>query len=207
MADERENGMRVGAAANQAATILTGAVRLLADGTLSVDQLIEVHGQLAEGFLKNMQDLQGTLSVAEAFPGTQVQQATQAPAFGQQAPAQAAPGPFDGGQASQGGFTPANVVQAPFGQQAAVQAAVQGQGQNFQAAPGVQQGGSKTDQEWMALFSNPKGFYDNRQDKKSPQGPDFKNKDTGDGLWLNGKYGPAPQWVLDRLQGGYGPVQ
>lgn len=192
---DSNTGLRVGAACNQAAEVLGGAWRLLAEGKVTTEQLIQMHLDLAEGFIKNANTIQAAASVGEAFPGTtQVPQQAFQPQ--QQAPQpQQAPGPFDGG-----GFTPANVVQAPFGQQQAPQ------GQNFQPAPGAG-GGSKVDQEWQALFNNPSGYYDNRQDKKSPNGPDFKNKQTGDGLWLNGKYGPAPQWVLDRLQGGYGPVQ
>jgi hypothetical protein len=193
MSDDYAIGQRTGAAANQAASVLTGSFRLLADGTLTVDQLVQIHLQLAEGFFKNMETIQAAQSIADAFPGTT--------AVPQQAFAQAAPAPAQQAPA----FTPANVAQGPWPaqQQAAVQAAVQGQ--NFQAAPGV--GGNKADQEWMALFNNPSGFYDNRQDKKSPGAPDFKNKQSGDGLWLNGKFGSAPQWVFDRLQGGFGPVQ
>ena len=40
--------------------------------------------------------------------------------------------------------------------------------------------------------------WDNRGNKKNPNGPDLKHKDTGEGLWLGGRY-PAPQWVLDRM--------
>lgn len=194
MMTDQNTGLRVGAACNQASEVLSGSWRLLSDGTLTHEQLIEIHRELAEGFAKNADTIQAAYGIATAFPGTT--------AVPQQEFQQAAP------QAPQGGFTPANqpqgnVAQGPWGQQAPQQAAPQGQ--NFQAAPGVQ--GSKADQEWQALFNNPSGFYDNRQDKKSPNGPDFKNKQSGDGLWLNGKFGPAPQWVFDRLQGGYGPVQ
>lgn len=67
--------------------------------------------------------------------------------------------------------------------------------------PGLSSGGnSKKDAAWRDYFANPGNYYDNRVDKRNPAGPDFKSKTTGDGLWLGGKY-PAPQWVLDKLNG------
>ena len=198
-------GIRVGAVSNQAANILSGSWRALADGTLTEAQLIELHGDIAKGLLQNAQDLEASFGLATHL-GATAASPQEAAAFQPQQ------------QAPQQGFTPANnVVQAPFGQQepqaqfgptTRVTAQPVQQGQNFQpatAAPGT--GGSKADNEWMALFNSPGDFYDNRQDKRSPNGPDFKHKQSGDGLWLNGKFGPAPQWVLDRLQGGFGPVQ
>jgi hypothetical protein len=189
MSDDQNIGLRTGAASNQAAEVLSGAWRLVADGKLSLEQLIETHFTLAEGFFKNANTIQAASGIAQAFPGTtavapqEFNPAPQAPFQPQQqAPA----------------FAPANVVQAPFGQQA--------QG-GFQAAPGVQAAGSKTDQDWQQLFNNPNGFYDNRTSKRTPSSPDFKAKQGDLALWLNGKYGPAPQWVFDRLQGGMGPVQ
>lgn len=205
MSDDYNLGLRVGAACNQAAEVLSGSWRLLSDATLTEDQLIELHLQLAEGFMKNAATIQAATTIAQAFPGT-----TQVPAQD--------PGPFPAQQqAAPQGFPPANnvaptnVAQGPWPQQQAPapqqQQQYASQGQNFQPAPGVQSGGSKTDQEWMALFNNPSGFYDNRQSKKTPNSPDFRQKNGDIALWLNGKFGPAPQWVFDRLQGGYGPVQ
>lgn len=191
MSDDYNIGLRTGAASNQAAEVLSGAWRLVADGKLTVEGLIETHFQLAEGFFKNANTIQAASGVAQAFPGT-----TTVP---QETFQQAAPAP----QAPQGGFTPANVVQAPFAQQQPAAAPQQG----FQAAPGAQGGGSKADAEWQALFNNPSDFYDNRQSKRTPNSPDFRQKSGDIALWLNGKYGPAPQWVFDRLQGGFGPVQ
>lgn len=67
--------------------------------------------------------------------------------------------------------------------------------------PGAAQGGhSKKDQAWRDYFANPLGYYDNRANKKNPKGPDFKHKQTGEGLWLGGQH-PAPDWVLQRLTG------
>ena len=191
MSDEHNIGLRTGAACNQAAEVLQGAWRAIADGKVTAEQCVALHAELAEGFFKNANTIQATVQVAQAFPGT-----TQVP---QEAPQQPAPGPqgFGGGQ-------PANVVQGGFGgQQAAPQ---QPQGQNFQPAPGAQQGGGD-DAKWMELFNNPSGFYDNRTSKRTPNSPDFRAKQGETALWLNGKYGPAPQWVFDRLQGGAGPVQ
>ena len=197
-------GLRIGAACNQAAEALSGSWRLLADGTLTHEQLSDIHAELATAFFENASALQAAQGVAEAFPGTTVASpADMYEQYGAQAAPQAPqaftpaaqPGPFDSGQQ--------NVVQAPFGQQAPQQ-----QGQNFQPqqAPGSS---NPDDAKWQALFSNPNGYYDNRQDKRNPNGPDFKPKNgtPGEALWLKGKYGNAPQWVFDRLQGGYGPVQ
>lgn len=195
MSDDYNIGLRTGAASNQAAEVLSGAWRLVADGKLTLEQLVETHFTLAEGFFQNANTIQAAVGVAQAFPGTTVapQQAFQpAP----QPQPQQAPQP-------QGGFAPANVVQGGFGQQQPAAAPQQ----NFQAAPGVQGGGGKADAEWMELFNNPSGFYDNRTSKRTPNSPDFRAKQGETALWLNGKYGPAPQWVFDRLQGGAGPVQ
>lgn len=191
MSDDHSIGIRTGAASNQAAEVLSGAWRLVADGKVTIEQLVEIHFTLAEGFFKNANAIQNAAGVAQAFPGTTVAAPAEAQAF------QPAPQPA---------FTPANaqptnVIQAPFGQAAPAPAPA------FQAAPGVQAGGSKADAEWMELFNNPNGFYDNRQSKRTPQSPDFRAKQGDTALWLNGKYGPAPQWVFDRLQGGFGPVQ
>lgn len=41
---------------------------------------------------------------------------------------------------------------------------------------------------WADLCANPKGWYDNRTNKRNPKGPDFKNKANGDlALWLEFK--------------------
>lgn len=56
-----------------------------------------------------------------------------------------------------------------------------------------------TDAKWASYFANPQDYYDNRRDKKSAGSPDFKHKRTGEALWLDGKYGSAPQWVLNKL--------
>jgi hypothetical protein len=182
-------GIRVGAAGNQAAQILSGSWRALADGSLTREQLVELHADLAADILQSLETLQGSVGLATAFPGTTVATPAEAAPFQQAAQAvqsfqQAAPA-----------AAPSNVVQGPWGQQAGP----------APQAPGTQQ--SKADQEWSQLFANPAGFYDNRGNKRNPNSPDFRAKQGDLGLWLNGKFGPAPQWVLDRLQGGFGPVQ
>lgn len=63
------------------------------------------------------------------------------------------------------------------------------------------------DARWRdALVDNPGDWYNNIGDSRATSGggvgPDFKFKnDAADvtPLWLNGKYGPAPAWVFEKL--------
>ncbi|KAA8548724.1 hypothetical protein F0562_000408 [Nyssa sinensis] len=50
---------------------------------------------------------------------------------------------------------------------------------------------------WQAFFANPLEWWDNRKNKKNPKYPDFKHKDTGEALWVEGKYNP--NWVKSQL--------
>nr|GEZ11571.1 protein OSB2, chloroplastic-like [Tanacetum cinerariifolium]GEZ11585.1 protein OSB2, chloroplastic-like [Tanacetum cinerariifolium] len=50
---------------------------------------------------------------------------------------------------------------------------------------------------WQAFFANPVDWWDNRKNKKSPKHPDFKHKDTGEALWVEGRYNPT--WVKSQL--------
>nr|XP_043609988.1 protein OSB2, chloroplastic-like [Erigeron canadensis] len=50
---------------------------------------------------------------------------------------------------------------------------------------------------WQAYFANPDEWWDNRKNKKSPKHPDFKHKDTGEALWVEGRYNPS--WVESQL--------
>jgi hypothetical protein len=57
-----------------------------------------------------------------------------------------------------------------------------------------------------ALLENPSDWYNNIGDSRATSGggsgPDFKFKDDDakvGSLYLNGKYGPAPKWVFDKL--------
>ncbi|GAB2291444.1 hypothetical protein Dimus_025699 [Dionaea muscipula] len=53
----------------------------------------------------------------------------------------------------------------------------------------------KGNESWKDLLDNPNKWWDNRSAKMSAKSPDFKHKDTGEGLWLNS----APEWVLLKL--------
>ncbi|KAJ0788446.1 putative primosome PriB/single-strand DNA-binding, nucleic acid-binding protein [Helianthus annuus] len=55
--------------------------------------------------------------------------------------------------------------------------------------------GEKGADSWKNLIENPKKWWDNRVDKRNVKGPDFKNKDTGEALWLT----DAPSWALSSL--------
>lgn len=48
---------------------------------------------------------------------------------------------------------------------------------------------------WNDLVQNPAKWWDNRLDKRNEKAPDFKHKDTGEGLWLDS----SPSWVLAKL--------
>ncbi|XP_044484232.1 protein OSB2, chloroplastic-like [Mangifera indica] len=50
---------------------------------------------------------------------------------------------------------------------------------------------------WQAFFANPVDWYDNRKNKRNPKYPDFKHKDTGEALWVEGRYNPP--WVKSQL--------
>ncbi|KAK7260305.1 hypothetical protein RIF29_26251 [Crotalaria pallida] len=50
---------------------------------------------------------------------------------------------------------------------------------------------------WNAFFANPGEWWDNRKNKKNPKGPDFKHKDTGEALWIEGRSNPP--WVKSQL--------
>ncbi|KAL3828006.1 hypothetical protein ACJIZ3_016808 [Penstemon smallii] len=54
-----------------------------------------------------------------------------------------------------------------------------------------------TEELWQAFFANPTEWWDNRRNKRSPNYPDFKHKDTGEALWVEGRYNPP--WVKSQL--------
>ncbi|XP_042026823.1 protein OSB2, chloroplastic-like [Salvia splendens] len=54
-----------------------------------------------------------------------------------------------------------------------------------------------TEELWQAYFANPMEWWDNRKNKRSPNYPDFKHKDTGEALWVEGRYNPP--WVKSQL--------
>ncbi|XP_039001063.1 protein OSB2, chloroplastic-like, partial [Hibiscus syriacus] len=51
---------------------------------------------------------------------------------------------------------------------------------------------------WQAFFANPTEWWDNRQNKRNPKYPDFKHKDTGEALWIEGRN--TPHWVKSQLE-------
>ncbi|KAK7345883.1 hypothetical protein VNO77_16498 [Canavalia gladiata] len=51
---------------------------------------------------------------------------------------------------------------------------------------------------WQAFFANPGEWWDNRGKKRNPKGPDFKHKDTGEALWIEGR--STPPWVKSHLE-------
>ena len=59
---------------------------------------------------------------------------------------------------------------------------------------------SPKDALWRSVFDAPDRWWDNRENKRNPRAPDFKHKDTGEGLWLTGR--DTPPWVMERLMGG-----
>ncbi|KAL8513709.1 hypothetical protein ACS0TY_012993 [Phlomoides rotata] len=68
-----------------------------------------------------------------------------------------------------------------------------GKKQNFNSANST----GSTEELWQAYFANPTEWWDNRKNKRSPNYPDFKHKDTGEALWVEGRYNPA--WVKSQL--------
>ncbi|KAH7577616.1 hypothetical protein JRO89_XS01G0275800 [Xanthoceras sorbifolium] len=54
-----------------------------------------------------------------------------------------------------------------------------------------------TEELWQAFFANPVEWWDNRKNKKNPKYPDFKHKDTGEALWVEGRNNPP--WVKSQL--------
>ncbi|XP_062021784.1 protein OSB2, chloroplastic-like [Rosa rugosa] len=57
---------------------------------------------------------------------------------------------------------------------------------------------TETTQElWQAFFANPVEWWDNRKTKRNSKYPDFKHKDTGEALWIEGRNNPP--WVKSQL--------
>lgn len=54
------------------------------------------------------------------------------------------------------------------------------------------QGGSKVDRDqlWEEFKQQPSNFWDNRNKKLNPKAPDFKHKQSGEGLWVSS----SPAW-------------
>ena len=50
---------------------------------------------------------------------------------------------------------------------------------------------------WQVFFANPSEWLDYRRNKVKPNHPDFKNKDTGEALWIRPN---DPMWIKKQLQ-------
>ncbi|KAL8141144.1 hypothetical protein V2J09_007165 [Rumex salicifolius] len=50
---------------------------------------------------------------------------------------------------------------------------------------------------WQVFFSNPMEWIDNRKNKTNKRSPDFKNKSTGEALWL---IADDPTWIKKQLE-------
>ncbi|KAH6797936.1 hypothetical protein C2S52_022490 [Perilla frutescens var. hirtella] len=76
-------------------------------------------------------------------------------------------------------------------------------GDSSSMAPGKKQSSyspnstGSTEELWQAFFANPMEWWDNRKNKRSPNYPDFKHKDTGEALWVESRYNPP--WVKSQL--------
>ncbi|KAK4281225.1 hypothetical protein QN277_012747 [Acacia crassicarpa] len=55
-----------------------------------------------------------------------------------------------------------------------------------------------TEELWQVFFANPVEWWDNRRNKRNPKYPDFKHKDTGEALWVEGRSNPP--WVKSQLE-------
>ncbi|KAG8374255.1 hypothetical protein BUALT_Bualt11G0112400 [Buddleja alternifolia] len=66
---------------------------------------------------------------------------------------------------------------------------------NAKQARGGEKRDSKGEDLWKNLVENPNRWWDNRLDKRNPRAPDFKHKETGEGLWMS----DIPDWALSRL--------
>ncbi|OEL23069.1 Protein OSB4, chloroplastic [Dichanthelium oligosanthes] len=66
----------------------------------------------------------------------------------------------------------------------------------FRKSPDASAVSKQEEELWRDLVDNPANWWDNRTDKLTPKHPDFKNKDSGKGLWIGTK---SPQWAVDAL--------
>lgn len=175
-----EIGIRVGAAANQAATVIAHQAR---NGDMDSDQVAELHMELTTRFLENMTAVQ---AIGE-FGATPVPNRAEVPAQG--APA-----------ASQSNVVPFTPPGTP--DPAAHPAAAPAPAPAPSPIPGA---ATMSDDEalWREYFADPSQWYDNRTSKQNPKQPDFKHKTKKGsngynlGLWVSGKGTPA--WVAQGL--------
>ncbi|XP_019151949.1 PREDICTED: protein OSB2, chloroplastic-like [Ipomoea nil] len=58
-----------------------------------------------------------------------------------------------------------------------------------------QQVKSEKEENWRSLVEKPDKWWDNRLNKRNEKYPDFKNKESGEALWLDS----APDWAIPKL--------
>ena len=73
---------------------------------------------------------------------------------------------------------------------------------DLQEAPTTESSGNRVsgeteDQLWHQYFADPSQWWDNRENKQNPKGPNFKHKVTRKALWIEGWY--TPSWVRDKF--------
>ncbi|PIN05079.1 hypothetical protein CDL12_22375 [Handroanthus impetiginosus] len=60
---------------------------------------------------------------------------------------------------------------------------------------GQRKSDGKGEDSWRSLVEYPSRWWDNRVGKRYPKSPDFKHKETGEGLWVS----DVPDWASSRL--------
>jgi antitoxin (DNA-binding transcriptional repressor) of toxin-antitoxin stability system len=187
--DDRTRQVRTGQAVNLAIHMACNenigsddSAKVLARAAELLGPIVQFIDQAQEAALTDAR----TASVVQAFPGAQLEPAAQAqipqanPVFvrtatGEVVPALKTPGPA--ATITYDGRPIAAVQPAPI--------------------PGAADGDPDTARLWTLYFQDPSAFWDNRQGKKNPKAPDFKHRQTGDGLWIESKRNPS--WVKGRL--------
>lgn len=61
----------------------------------------------------------------------------------------------------------------------------------------AQEAGANIESLWKTFFANPFEWWDNRTKKRNPRAPDFKHKDSGEGLWIESRH--SPSWLKSQL--------
>lgn len=100
----------------------------------------------------------------------------------------------------------APVIQIPTPANQVAQAVAQHPSSQPAPIPGA---GDETDLLWREYFADPSSFWDNRNDKRSPNSPDFAHKTKKNakgyaaGLYLpeNDRFKKNPSWVASALRG------
>lgn len=61
----------------------------------------------------------------------------------------------------------------------------------------AQEAGANIESLWKTFFANPFEWWDNRTNKRNPRAPDFRHKDSGEGLWIESRH--SPSWLKSQL--------